>query len=214
MKNYSHLFFDCDGVVLNSNHIKTKTFFKVALKYGEDKAAELERYHIANGGISRYQKFKFFLEKNIKNFNEAEYQILLEEYANLLKESLIKVDISKGIFQLEKYFPNAFNAIISGSDEKELRWLFKKLDLSHIFNYGIYGSPKSKYDIFDEIYSKFNGDEKTLFFGDSEYDYLVSKNYNMDFIFISQWTELNEWENFIQKNKIKSFKNISDFLNS
>lgn len=214
MKKYSHFFFDCDGVVLNSNHIKTKTFFKVALKYGEDKAAELESYHVSNGGISRYKKFKFFLENIIKNYNEIEYQNLLEEYGNLLKGSLIKADISKGIFQLKNYFPNTLSAIISGSDEKELRWLFNKRNISNIFNYGIYGSPKSKYEIFDKIYSQFNGSEKTLYFGDSKYDYLVSKNYEMDFIFISEWTELDNWENFTQKNNIKSFKNISNFLNS
>ena len=33
MNNYSHLFFDCDGVILNSNKIKTDAFYKLALNF-------------------------------------------------------------------------------------------------------------------------------------------------------------------------------------
>ena len=60
MKNYSHLFFDCDGVILNSNKVKTNAFYKIAVKHGEDSAKKLVNYHINNGGISRYKKIKFF----------------------------------------------------------------------------------------------------------------------------------------------------------
>ncbi len=214
MKIYTHLFFDCDGVILNSNTIKTKTFYDIALKYGHKKAEELVRYHIANGGVSRYKKFKFFLENIIKNYNEVEFNNLIKEYGSLSKKKLLKAEITRGIFQIKKFFPNSLNAIISGSDEKELKWIFEKKKLSNYFNYGIYGSPKSKFDIFDQIYSTFRGGEKTLFFGDSEYDYLVSKKYKMDFIFISEWTELNQWENFTAANNIKTYKNILEFFNS
>ena len=58
MKLYTHLFFDCDGVILNSNSIKTKTFYDVAFRYGHNNAEELVKFHIANGGVSRYAKFK------------------------------------------------------------------------------------------------------------------------------------------------------------
>ncbi len=214
MKTYSHLFFDCDGVVLNSNHIKTKTFYDVALKYGRDKAEELVNFHIANGGISRYAKFKYFLENITKCYSELEYLELINEYGELLKESLTKAEISEGIFDLKKVFPNTLNAIISGSDEEELKWLFNKKKISNIFNNGIFGSPKSKLDIFNKLFSEFKGNEKTVFFGDSKYDYLVSTKYKMDFIFISEWTEIENWESFIIENNIKSFKNISEFLNS
>ena len=214
MKLYSHFFFDCDGVILNSNDIKTKTFYDVSLKYGHKKAKELVNYHISNGGISRYKKFKFFLENIIENYSEIEYEYLINAYGKLLKESLKKAEISEGIFKIKERFPNAFCAIISGSDEEELKWLFNYKKIYHIFDYGIFGSPKNKFDIFNSIFSKFNGNEKAVFFGDSKYDYLVSTKYKMDFIFLSEWTELENWEHFIKKNNIKSFKNILEFLNS
>ena len=64
MKKYSHLFFDCDGVILNSNKIKTDAFYKLALNFGELQAQKLVNHHLENGGISRYEKIKFF-QKNI-----------------------------------------------------------------------------------------------------------------------------------------------------
>lgn len=47
------LVFDCDGVVLNSNRIKTEAFRVVAAPYGDAAAGALVQYHLAHGGISR-----------------------------------------------------------------------------------------------------------------------------------------------------------------
>ena len=60
--SYKTIIFDCDGVILNSNKIKTESFYKVAKKFGEKEAIKLVKFHLSNGGISRYEKFKFFLE--------------------------------------------------------------------------------------------------------------------------------------------------------
>ena len=49
---YNTLIFDCDGVILNSNNIKSKAFYDVALPYGVKAAEELYTYHIKNNGIS------------------------------------------------------------------------------------------------------------------------------------------------------------------
>lgn len=66
MKNklieYKTLVFDCDRVILNSNKVKTEAFYQSALAYGEQAAQALVEYHIANGGISRYKKFAYFLD--------------------------------------------------------------------------------------------------------------------------------------------------------
>ena len=58
-------FFDCDGVILNSNKVKTNAFYKIALEYGDESAKKLVNYHIKNGGISRY-KNKIFSKEYYK----------------------------------------------------------------------------------------------------------------------------------------------------
>ena len=61
--DYKTIVFDCDGVVLDSNKIKTQAFFNSAISYGEIKAQELVNYHIERGGVSRYKKFEWFIER-------------------------------------------------------------------------------------------------------------------------------------------------------
>ena len=66
LSHYQTLIFDCDGVILNSNQIKTEAFYNVAKIYGHPAAQALKEYHILNGGISRYQKFEYLLTKILK----------------------------------------------------------------------------------------------------------------------------------------------------
>jgi beta-phosphoglucomutase-like phosphatase (HAD superfamily) len=214
MKNYSHLFFDCDGVILNSNKVKTNAFYKIAIKYGQESAIKLVKYHINNGGVSRYKKIKFFQNNIIKNNDLKLYENLVNDYGEIVKKELLETEISKGIFKIKDFFPNSKLAVISGSDEKELLWLFKKLKIDYIFDNGIFGSPKSKEEIFNQIFKNSNDIISSIYLGDSKYDFEVSKMYGMDFAFITEWTEVIEWVTFTKINNIKSYLNISEFLNS
>lgn len=53
-----------------------------------------------------------------------------------------------------------------------------------------------------------------LFLGDSKYDYQVATQYDLDFIFVSEWTEVSDWKEFIQEYELKSVKRVSDLLDS
>ena len=212
MKNYSHLFFDCDGVILNSNKIKTDAFYKLALNFGELQAQKLRNHHLENGGISRYEKIKFFQKNILKNTNIKLYQELVDNYGKILKEKLINAEISKGVFKIKQFFPNSKITVVSGSDQNELRWLFKEKRIDHLFNNGIFGSPKNKIEILEEIFSGFKGEEKSIFIGDSKYDFEVSKFFKIDFAFISEWSDLADWSSFARVNNIKTFKDILSFL--
>ena len=68
IQEYKSIIFDCDGVILNSNKIKTKAFRKASFTFGDKASRSLENYHLKNGGVSRYAKFDYFL-KNIVPIN-------------------------------------------------------------------------------------------------------------------------------------------------
>ena len=70
LHNYKTIAFDCDGVLINSNEIKTKSFLNTVLPYGENEAKSFIKYHKENFGVSRYEKFNFFLENIIKKKNK------------------------------------------------------------------------------------------------------------------------------------------------
>ena len=80
LDGYGTFVFDCDGVLLDSNRIKTEAFYEAALSYGEDAACELVRHHREHGGVSRQLKFAYFLERIVgqQPSSESAYQELLE----------------------------------------------------------------------------------------------------------------------------------------
>ena len=68
---YDAIFFDFDGVIVDSVHIKTQVFYEMYLPYGKNIAKKAKQHHIENGGVSRFEKFKVyhkdFLGKTLNN---------------------------------------------------------------------------------------------------------------------------------------------------
>ena len=142
IEDYKTIIFDCDGVILNSNKIKTKAFYETALLYGQKSANNLVKYHIQNGGVSRYKKFEFFLN-NIVGFNATEDKLtsLLLEFSEIIKYELLRCEIAEGIFQLREKLDSKW-IVVSGSDQDELNEIFSLRSLDNLFEEScIFGSP-------------------------------------------------------------------------
>ncbi|RBW48216.1 HAD family hydrolase [Marinobacter sp. F3R11] len=200
---YRTLVFDCDGVVLDSNRLKTDAFFKAALPYGEDLARELVNYHRNNGGISRYRKFDYFLSHLVPEGTRGPSRDeLLADYAKQVFEGLLSCDLVPGLSQLKESMPDCRWLIVSGSDQEELRDVFEKRQLLPFFEGGIFGSPDSKDQILAREISCGNILKPALFLGDSRYDHEAARNADLDFVFISQWTEFRQWPDYCRLNNI------------
>lgn len=211
LSDYSTIAFDCDGVILNSNEVKTNAFYYAALPYGEKNAEALKKYHTQNGGVSRFKKFQWFVDNFVeKTLRDDVYEQLLTRYADIVEEGLLNCEFNKDLYELKNKTPNTNWLIVSGGSQSELRALFEKRDLSNLFEGGIYGSPDSKEVIFERELARENITLPALFIGDSKYDYFSSNKYGLDFIFLSQWTEVNDWKSFCEDNNI----NHIDFLRS
>ena len=86
---YQTLIFDCDGVILNSNNVKTQAFYDVTQVYGRESAQALKDYHIKNGGISRYKKFEYFFTNILKRpARPQEIDKLLSDFSKKVREGL------------------------------------------------------------------------------------------------------------------------------
>ena len=97
LKKYKTIIFDCDGVILNSNKIKTEGFFETVKEFSFDSAQELTNYHQTNGGISRYKKFDFYIKNIAPKYNlinsDISLEKLLEKYKLFIKEKLIDCEM-------------------------------------------------------------------------------------------------------------------------
>lgn len=213
INDYKSIIFDCDGVILNSNKIKTDAFYQTTKYLGDDIAKNFIEYHKKNAGVSRYKKFKYLINEIMKQkFDENLYNYFLNSYSNLLKKDLMICEIVEGLKEFRKFTKHANWLVVSGSDQKELNDLFRIRKLSHFFNGGIYGSPQDKEQILKNQIIQNNIKKPALFIGDSIYDYSAAISMKLDFVFMSQWTELEEYEKWCYKNDISVIKNLKDKL--
>lgn len=206
-QDYKTIVFDCDGVILNSNKLKTDAFRIVAKNYGNEEAEKLVSYNKENGGVSRYVKFNYFINEilhpDVITNKGLTVDSLLDQFSNYVIDGLCKCELVDGLEELRNSSKNSAWMIISGGDQSELQYVFDKRGLTDFFDKGIFGSPTPKIEIFRRQIKKGNIVMPALFIGDSKYDYECANNFGIDFVFAYKWTELTNWETFCSSNKIK-----------
>jgi phosphoglycolate phosphatase-like HAD superfamily hydrolase len=180
-------------------------------EYDPDLAARFVQYHKDNGGISRYEKFDHFLRKIVNNYSEEEYKRLLERLSNLVRDKLVTVPLTNGAFNfINHVYQQSHLYIVSGGDQVELRDVFRQRDMDKYFH-GIFGSPTSKVDHCKNIVSNFHSAKKGLLIGDSHLDYIAAKSCGFDFVFISGYTDMDDWLAFCTENGLRHHPDLKSF---
>ena len=214
IKQYKTIVFDCDGVVLDSNVVKTEAYFRTAKNLGASdvQAQALVDYHVKLGGISRYHKFDWYLREVLhKPVTEAAVQALLDGFSKELEDGLMQCDLAKGLFDLREKTDSNW-LILSGGDQQEIRDLFNKRKIAHMFNGGLFGSPDNKDVVLAREKANGNIQSPALFLGDSKYDFEAATRAGLDFIFMSDWTEVPDWQAYCAENSIAVLPSISQLL--
>mgnify|MGYP001412087212 CR=1 FL=1 len=215
IQEYKSIVFDCDGVILNSNVVKTEAYFRTAKNLGasDEQANALVDYHVKLGGISRYHKFDYYLREILKQTATAEaIQVLLDEFARELEVGLMECEVASGLQALREATPNAKWSILSGGDQQEIRTLFAKRHLANFFNGGLFGSPDNKDEVLTREKANGNLQFPALFVGDSKYDYEAATRAGLDFIFVTDWTEVEDWDFFCKINGVDVAENIASII--
>lgn len=200
--SYKTIIFDCDGVVLNSNKVKTEAFYSTALQFGKAAAERLVKYHVERGGISRYEKFQWFIdslteEDLAQSESEPNLDSLLATYASEVHKGLRSCEVAEGLAELREKTKGSTWLIVSGGDQAELRELFTERDIAQYFDGGIFGSPDSKEVIMNRERELGNIKSPAVFIGDSQYDYTaVDSVGGIDFIFVTDWSEFDSYKQF------------------
>jgi HAD superfamily hydrolase (TIGR01549 family) len=195
--------FDCDGVILDSNDIKTQAFYEIGRQFSEEAGLKLANYHIENGGESRYKKFNYLIENILKkNVSVKEVERLSGIFAKITIDNVLNSTIADRIFELRNRTINKKWVVVSGSDQEELRGIFKKRGLNGLFDGGIFGSPDTKDTILKREIESGNISKPSLFIGDSITDYKAAKNANMSFIFLTKWSGVSNWVDFLDEESL------------
>ena len=210
MGNVKVIFWDFDGVILDSNEIRETGFREILKDYDIGLVDKLIQYHRLNGGKSRYVKLRFFFEEIVKRkTSNQEIVELANEFSDIMlsllknKELLIPDTVE---FIRENYKRFTFH-IVSGSDGKELSKLCDYLGISNFFHQ-IEGSPTPKIELVRRIISDFGHliDECVLI-GDSINDHEAAGANGIEFYGYNNKSLKNLGTRYIE-----SFEDL--FLNS
>ena len=184
IKKFKTIIWDFDGVIIDSDNIRTESFRETFKDFGIDSVDKLINYHKLNGGLSRYHKVNFFFNKILnKNITDDDYKSWVELYGKYCKDRLCDKSllIEDSINFIRKNYKIFSFHIASASDEKELKFICEKLEISDYF-ISINGSPTTKVNNVKNILNSYHCiKENCCLIGDSINDREAAKINNIKF---------------------------------
>jgi len=179
------IFWDYDGVLMDSNSVRDLGFERVLAEFPKDQVDRLLAFHQANGGLSRYVKFRYFFEEIRKeSISDNDILIWAERFSLIMKELLINPEllIEETLNFVKENQGKYIMHITSGSDQNELRFLCKSMGIDDLFT-SIHGSPKPKKEWVKELIEMHGYNlSECVMIGDSFNDYEAANISNIHFM--------------------------------
>ena len=173
MKKYDAIIFDFDGVLAESVDVKTRAFEALYAEYGDRIVEQVRDYHLQHGGISRFEKFRYYHEVLLgKTLTKDEEKQLGDRFSQYVEDAVVESVYVAGAYNfLENYYQSIPLFVASGTPDVELKRIVSRRNMAHYF-ISVHGSPAKKGDIIQDILTKhsFNPD-RVLMVGDAIADY-------------------------------------------
>lgn len=165
---------DFDGVIADTNLLKSHNIYQAVLKFKDDKvASDFREYFNGANGLPREEKVAaYFSDQQLESKILKEYRLL---NANLLDALMTH--------RLEHFLLSVKDkevVVLSGGDYEEINAYLTANQVREYF-VDILAGPSSKVEHLQS--ARLTGDE--LFIGDSSYDFEVAQKFGMDFILMT-----------------------------
>lgn len=173
LNNLENIIFDFDGVILDSVDCKTEAFRKIYQPYGDHISSQVVKYHLENGGVSRFEKFKYWHKNHLNiDLSEEDLSGLSQMFSELVVQNVLNSPPVLGVFDFISKYSSKFNLfLISGTPHDEINTIVNELGLNRYFK-EILGSPQDKIHWSSFLIQKYNLNPKTtIFLGDATTDY-------------------------------------------
>ena len=185
ISDYSIILLDFDGVILESVSVKTETFRKLFVDK-TDYVEKIVNFHIQNGGMSRFDKFRYIYSEILhEELTETRFNSLCDNFAKYVYEGVINSPFVKCADKfIEKCYRDKIPLyLVSATPEEEIIQITKDIGIYDKFNH-VYGSPMTKADCITQVLQENNitqNPQKALFFGDAINDYKAANKTGISF---------------------------------
>lgn len=188
---FAAIVFDCDGVLLDSNELKTVCFREVLEAGGFDPndIARFVEFQRASFGMSRYRLFEALLGWDLAVRPPLDRDALLKRYGAALGGRYAKADATPGMSETVAALAARHPVyIVSGSDQAELREVWAERGDAAMFRL-ILGSPANKTEnlalVLEDLAKTSPVDPtKIVFIGDAEADMVAAQKAGMKFVYM------------------------------
>jgi HAD superfamily hydrolase (TIGR01549 family) len=188
---YDAIIFDFDGVLADSMDIKTQAFKTMFSPYGVKVVEKVLKHHLKFGGLSRFEKFKYYYENFLmQSLSQKEMDELSKVFTEFVLQKSIDAPWIAGAkeFLEANYKDNNFY-LLSGTPQKELELLVEKRNMQKYFK-GIYGTPPEKPATMRTIISRYYYDpSKSIYIGDTLGDWVDAQEAGIKFIGFGETTK-------------------------
>jgi len=177
------IIFDLDGVIIESAHIKTRTFEALFAAYA-DKLPEIVDYHLKNAGISRYVKFRHIYESMLgRELSAREEAELGERFSQIALGQILEAPLVPGAIEFLSQNKDRYSLFVaSGTPEAELHDILERRQLSRFF-LETHGAPRGKADITQDILARYALQRpEVVFVGDAESDRAAADEAGVSFV--------------------------------
>ena len=202
---------DFDGTIADSVDIKTKAFAELYKPYGDNIVRKVVEYHLAHGGTSRYDKFRFFHKQFLKiDLREFEVKELSENFSKLVIDKVVGAPYIPGAFEFISNYYHIYDMYIStATPTDEIYEILNRKKLTQYFK-GIKGSPGSKVDHVSQIITekKYFLNE-IIFIGDSDYDKKAAKRNKILFVAVLSGVAMDN-----EKYKVSNLNELKTIIDS
>jgi len=182
---YDFFFFDFDGVIVDSLGIKAEAFGSLFAEYGQDVVNKVIDNHLNNGGVSRYEKFRYYYNKLLGKEITPEIMDELDKlYSSRVVERVVSASAIAGVMDFLKQLDRKNKAcfVVSATPQEEVRRIARLRGMNGMFR-EIIGSPRKKSENLRYLLDKYSiRRSRAVYFGDAKSDYEAARENGIDFI--------------------------------
>ncbi|MFV0439643.1 MAG: HAD family hydrolase [Desulfopila sp.] len=178
------LFFDFDGVLVDSNAIKISAFQTLFKDAEQSLIDRLITYHNQHGGISRVEKIRHFYSDILRQpVEDGVIDRQADQFSRLVIDKVINAPWIAGAQQfLDEQYQKIPIFLISGTPHEELQTIVEQRRSCHYFR-EILGSPTTKTVHIGQLRRRYRLDlGACLFVGDAFTDFQAASEYQLPFI--------------------------------
>jgi phosphoglycolate phosphatase-like HAD superfamily hydrolase len=184
------VFFDCDGVIFDSNGFKIEAMRQALAGFAPGEVAQMEAFWRANGGASRFVKFEHFFRQIAPRADvPGEVLSASDRFGRLSRAAYEGAEPIGAALELARATGAERCHVVSGATEVEIESVFQAKRIASLFA-TLQGSPRPKRELVETVLAARDcAPRDALLIGDGAMDFRVSQELGIHFIYLAEFSE-------------------------